>query len=131
MYKLCNFDVTTVLSNSAHTKMLHPTQRFSTLVSFIAVLSTAIVIDIPSDASFMCGKATVLGAAIKERKIVCLLQCLVFYSPVSDFVAEAPGYSGTPLQMYQPQDLYVKTGDEARFFCEAFVGAYTHRIHQF
>jgi hypothetical protein len=27
--------------------------------------------------------------------------------------------------------LYVKTGDEARFFCEAFVGAYTHRIHQF
>jgi hypothetical protein len=62
---------------------------------------------------------------------MCLLQCLVFYSLVSHFVADAAGYSGIPLQMYEPQDLYVQTGDEARFFCEAFVGTYTHKIHWF
>lgn len=37
-------------------------------------------------------------------------------------VMDAAGYSGIPLQMYEPHDLYVQTGDEARFFCEAFVG---------
>ncbi|KDR17153.1 Interleukin-1 receptor-like 1 [Zootermopsis nevadensis] len=35
---------------------------------------------------------------------------------------DSAGYSGTPLQMYEPHDLYVKIGDEARLFCEAFVG---------
>lgn len=37
-------------------------------------------------------------------------------------VMDAVGYTGTPLQMYEPQDLSVKLGDEARLFCEAFVG---------
>ncbi|KAJ9597521.1 hypothetical protein L9F63_011618, partial [Diploptera punctata] len=32
------------------------------------------------------------------------------------------GYTGVPLQMYEPQDLFVELGDEARLFCEAFVG---------
>jgi hypothetical protein len=40
------------------------------------------------------------------------------------FVLDAAGYSGTPLQMYEPRDLYAETGDEVRLFCEAFVGKY-------
>lgn len=47
------------------------------------------------------------------------------------FVADAGGYSGTPLQMYEPHDVYVKTGDEARLFCEAFVGKYTQTHTEF
>lgn len=39
-------------------------------------------------------------------------------------VADAAGYSGTPLQMYEPRELYAETGDEVRLFCEAFVGKY-------
>jgi hypothetical protein len=52
-----------------------------------------------------------------------ILQLLLFNS--THLVADAAGYSGTPLQMYEPQDLYAETGDEVRLFCEAFVGKYS------
>ncbi|XP_067014223.2 X-linked interleukin-1 receptor accessory protein-like 2 [Anabrus simplex] len=37
-------------------------------------------------------------------------------------VMESVTYSGTPLPTYVPKDVVVQLGDDARFFCEAFVG---------
>jgi hypothetical protein len=51
-----------------------------------------------------------------------VFQFLLFIS--ARLVADVAGYSGTPLQIYEPRDLYAETGDEVRLFCEAFVGKY-------
>jgi hypothetical protein len=59
-----------------------------------------------------------------DRVFRFLLQLIVCSWISAHLVADAAGYSGIPLQMYEPQDLYVKTGDEARLFCEGFVGKY-------
>ncbi|XP_047107253.1 single Ig IL-1-related receptor-like [Schistocerca piceifrons] len=37
-------------------------------------------------------------------------------------VVDSSGYSGRPLATFRPTDQYVPLGDDARLFCEAFVG---------